>query len=956
MQLAPILAGVPVLDQDLNLMQNAQFEAVREQLRGRVASGWLDTIESEPIRDTNTGSIKNNLYTVDGKDTLFIKGRQRLIIDGMPLYLEHCAGGATEDGDLSNPYSSVAMESLPAHNFQPANGVTTRLGTRVDLVILEAFRKEITTPASTDVADRRIAGLADNGKIFPSGCTQPMASTPLIDNDIIDPAVGGETSRRVQLQHRLRVIKDVDVYGNVHPLDQDIKAWPAHKRDVSDGVATSAYNFVKSETDPGLWVAGDGTGTAKTALGTFDGLAYAIPVAFVGRRNSDGFSLENLNGSTGRPDDRTADIHYTDVIDLRQNVAMDNNIDKQDLFEKTMVKVINSDLRTVHEEWLKNADGNPEFNRTGIIGSQLLRVEGIAGLGVHNAFQQTMQLQHNRLASNGVDTDVDGARNYFSDIGGEQAIVGIIPVANASGVGSSHSFYNYNHNTKVVTLNAGNLRSNDGISPYRTKVSVRQPDVTWGAAPHAPVNGIWENLGADTATFTISEESVVVAAGAVGAIPVGQIVTAPNGVSCEVLSNNGSLRLSFSSGNMPNVGEYTYLASGDTHTVEVTSITTESLGTNIHSSAPILMVSYVNFTPGSGFINRVPRHGVDGIVASQFIVDGTHVLPNQGKDFIPYGEASDETGLGVDPKSRTSHVMGFYYRGNASDITTVPSMSTSANVSDGTVTKNFFISNNNLYYRASVNGTHFTTPVLMLRGVSHVAANKNSGYTRVWFRKDGVDRFSIITMVDGSITLAPPTNAQVLVMYEAMADQLDRSLLGTTGWNTELYYDGGYDFASSEGTGSSRDGRFDEFVAGNGYITEGNHPYQVSRVGFSVLGGLQQLTGDATFDEYRTRELAYSRYVATDVAVDHDSTNRIADLPVSINNHSEAYAFYAPQPKGNLSIGEAAGKVLGYKATMTRATNKTQQVYFVVTGGRDVREDTDAMAKVMVPVGRPTLK
>ena len=49
--------------------------------------------------------------------------------------------------------------------------------------------------------------------------------------------------------------------------------------------------------DKGVYIAGDGTTTSKTALATYDGYSYAIPLFRVKRRNSSGFSASNPNGA-----------------------------------------------------------------------------------------------------------------------------------------------------------------------------------------------------------------------------------------------------------------------------------------------------------------------------------------------------------------------------------------------------------------------------------------------------------------------------------------------------------------------------------------------------------------------------------------------------------------------------------------------------------------------------------
>lgn len=187
-----------------------------------------------------------------------------------------------------------------------------------------------------------------------------------LDDNMVDPILNSETTQRVQVQYRLRVFSGVnaktqpDGFTEATLLAQGTqgapvagyKFVPADKTTISiiTGKTSSAeaYGF----EDPGLWIAGDGTSTAATDLGTADGFVYAIPVAMVFRRNDttltggfdpynnaqgalpighvNNFSNTNLPGGpyaiptakSDRPDGLFADIIVSqDVLDLRRHVS-----------------------------------------------------------------------------------------------------------------------------------------------------------------------------------------------------------------------------------------------------------------------------------------------------------------------------------------------------------------------------------------------------------------------------------------------------------------------------------------------------------------------------------------------------------------------------------------------------------------------------------------------------------
>ena len=122
---------------------------------------------------------------------------------------------------------------------------------------------------------------------------------------------------------------------------------PADKQSVRDNSDAVSYGIA----DDGLFIAGDGSEEAASALGTVDGFVYAIPIGFVFRRNdiwncpeafkgfdprnnANGAPTHNHGGYSGpmgaipsgksdRPDGLYCDcIDGNDLMDLRRHVAM----------------------------------------------------------------------------------------------------------------------------------------------------------------------------------------------------------------------------------------------------------------------------------------------------------------------------------------------------------------------------------------------------------------------------------------------------------------------------------------------------------------------------------------------------------------------------------------------------------------------------------------------------------
>ena len=204
--------------------------------------------------------------------------------------------------------------------------------------------------------------------IYRHGNVDSSAAVALPD-DIEDPDVAAETTKRVQVQYRIRHTGSAegvdfklqaDGFSNPNVFAQGATGAPVplypfvpadlktviSNSDARDGVAGVGVGY--GLLDNGLWISGNGTSASATALGTLDGYVYAVPLAFVFRKNdatgTGGFNpRDNTNGGllhnhaafvntnlfnsavavgeSDRPDGAFADaVGDTDVMDLRRHV------------------------------------------------------------------------------------------------------------------------------------------------------------------------------------------------------------------------------------------------------------------------------------------------------------------------------------------------------------------------------------------------------------------------------------------------------------------------------------------------------------------------------------------------------------------------------------------------------------------------------------------------------------
>ena len=256
----------------------------------------------------------------------------------------------------ANPHGSSIVQVTALVGGTGGNGVTLAESTGGVSIVVSG-------PTLSGGANR--PNKPTQSTIFHHGNVLSPSGVNLTDN-MVDPALNLESTQRVQIQYRLRVYSDVplgvnpktqpDGFSNTSVLAQGTQVAPVANYPFvpADGVtvvgnsSAAAYGF----TDPGLYIAGDGSPAAALALGTVDGFAYAIPVCFLFRRNdasaSGGFNpTSNVNGAlsilhggtnnphlssagpvliaggtSDRPDGLFHDvIDSTDVLDLRRHVT-----------------------------------------------------------------------------------------------------------------------------------------------------------------------------------------------------------------------------------------------------------------------------------------------------------------------------------------------------------------------------------------------------------------------------------------------------------------------------------------------------------------------------------------------------------------------------------------------------------------------------------------------------------
>ncbi len=295
-------AGKPVLDRELNLAQDIDGGQAETGLRRAMPSGWL----SDDFMDSSdpTSAI---FAPVALANTIAIPNGIRAHVNGWLLKIQHT--NATGSNRLN-------LGAGPA-------GLGAR---RIDIVFLEVWRRLISASPST-VGKSATARIWQEGNVATDPANDVVLNYP---DDILDTNVGSETTKRVQIQYRLRSAQGVDLFTYPYGLEDPVivaNSVPPNAA-TPNGVATIfTYVNQSSNGDPGLWIAGDGN--PANTLGTVDGFMYAIPLVAVFRRNTTGFDRRlNHNGGVASPgpSDRPDGLFYDifvarDLADLRLAVS-----------------------------------------------------------------------------------------------------------------------------------------------------------------------------------------------------------------------------------------------------------------------------------------------------------------------------------------------------------------------------------------------------------------------------------------------------------------------------------------------------------------------------------------------------------------------------------------------------------------------------------------------------------
>lgn len=233
----------PLLDSELNLMQQIQNKLRADILRTIMSSGIISMDVQAGITDKkNTLRISSAMACVNGW-ILTLSGSNR--------------------NDVA---SDIAFPAAP------------NSGSREDLAFVECWFEEVAPSGSPEDDDEnvyRYGGIASG----------------TLANDLQDNVAGDETTRRIQLRWNIRTVTDVNFTTYPKGVDNG-------DRVKARAGAQSDTNYTFASAGNGLYRAGDGSSAACTALKCVDGYAYALPLFRVHRHNQTAYNAtDNKEGA-----------------------------------------------------------------------------------------------------------------------------------------------------------------------------------------------------------------------------------------------------------------------------------------------------------------------------------------------------------------------------------------------------------------------------------------------------------------------------------------------------------------------------------------------------------------------------------------------------------------------------------------------------------------------------------
>jgi len=339
----------PPLDSELNLFGLMELEARAEAVRSTFPSGWLLN-ESNPREDFNTDPDRSNFFYFGRNTSGETRNPVWAIVNGWVIPVTGTNTGAPP----------LAPNNVDTHNkilLNPSNNSVG--GNKAEFAFLEVWLQRIDVdPAPPTVSP----GKPQRGFLYRFGNVEGGFS--YLADDLIDPDINYETTKRVQIQYRIRTVPNVSISQYPEGFDSTL----VFAQGALSAPSALCFTNMRNELgDPGLWRAGTGD---PAILGTVDGYVYAIPICAVFRRNSAGFS--DVGNIAGAFDRNSVAITRNDATEFTSGISLPAVFAEVDT-QFTLASITGTVLSTI------NSYGEAYFR----IDDEIIRINSVVQVGLN---------------------------------------------------------------------------------------------------------------------------------------------------------------------------------------------------------------------------------------------------------------------------------------------------------------------------------------------------------------------------------------------------------------------------------------------------------------------------------------------------------------------------------------------------------------------------------------------
>lgn len=287
----------PPISEEFNLMEDVMEEARKNILKSQQPSGWVLDMAS-PKGDFECQDRASNMFWLGRSSVSSVNNLPTAIVNGWVIPV-----AGTASSDLRN-----AIKLPPPQDASSS--------TQINFVFLEVWQSSVSPDGPLNKPSQ--------DQIYRFGNVEFGGVN--LSNQIQDPRYAIETSERIQLQYRIRVVDSVNPEGSPYGFNVSVRGQGPLSSPISTSNSAYQYENMGDEMgDAGLWRAGVAHDISENGINiltqsqydTVDGFVYAIPLCFVFRRSAEAWDVSQQMSALNRTPLITDRSQATVLADVR---------------------------------------------------------------------------------------------------------------------------------------------------------------------------------------------------------------------------------------------------------------------------------------------------------------------------------------------------------------------------------------------------------------------------------------------------------------------------------------------------------------------------------------------------------------------------------------------------------------------------------------------------------------